>query len=108
MSTRVNYLYRDADNYKQYNTAVLKGEPAAGMAEEIMRCLHHGEWFIPRQVGLPEERFPDSPTEADHCWFEWNGLDADTEEPTIDLTIEQLIENFRASRQAWDDVRYAI
>ena len=79
LNTRINYLYRDADNYKMHNSCVVSGEITEAQAIEIMSCLDSGEYFIPRQVGLPEKRFDRLDEETDHCWFE---LDADGFEVT--------------------------
>ena len=66
MNTRINYLYRDACNYKRSNCAVVAGTLTDEEKKEIFQSLD-GEYFIPRQVGLPEVRFDDSPTVDDHC-----------------------------------------
>ena len=44
-----------------------------------------GEYFIPRQVGMPERKFDEYDTEADHCWFELSkeGFEY-TEQPVYD------------------------
>ncbi|MBP3585213.1 MAG: hypothetical protein J6J59_05960 [Peptococcaceae bacterium] len=69
LNTKIEYLYRDASNYKIYNECVVKGILTAEQREEIVDCLSEGEYFIPSQVGLPEKRFDDW-TEDDHPWFE--------------------------------------
>lgn len=103
MNTRINYLYRDASNYKVHNTAVIRGELSEEDQKTILSCLEDGEYFIPSQVGLDEERFG-SWTEDDHCWFE---LEPGFAEPTNaapgNLTCEQLVANFLAAKGNWDD-----
>lgn len=68
MNTRIDYLYRDASNYKQPNSVVVSGLFTARQVGEILGCLNDGEYFIPSQVGLPETRFGEI-TEDDHCWL---------------------------------------
>jgi len=59
LNTKIEYLYRDASNYKVYNECVVKGIVTAEQRKEIVDCLNEGEYFIPSQVGLPEKRFDD-------------------------------------------------
>lgn len=104
MNTRIDYLYRDASNYKKANSAVLIGELSEADQQVILSCLSEGEYFIPSQVGLDEERFG-SWTEDDHCWFELEpGFATPTSYPvTCGLSCDQLVENFKAAKDNWDD-----
>ena len=72
MNTKISYLYRDADNYKVYNECIVQGEISEEKNKQILDCCDMGEYFIPRQVGLPERKFDKYDTEVDHCWFELN------------------------------------
>lgn len=102
MNTRIVYLYRDASNYKVRNTAVIRGELSEADQQTILSCLEDGEYFIPSQVGLDEERFG-SKTEDDHAWFE---LEPGFAEPTnavpCDLDCARLVANFMAAKGNWD------
>lgn len=109
MNTIISFLYRDACNYKVFNTCVVKGQLSHEQARTIMDSLDMGEYFIPEQIGLPVERFG-SVTEDDHCWCE---LEADFYKPTdapatVDMFVEQLAANFAAAKGKWDDVKYAL
>ena len=92
MNTRINYLYRDADNYKMPNSCVVIGEISEVQIAEVISCLDCGEYFIPRQVGLPEKRFDRFDEEVDHCWFELSadGFEATENVSDIDMTVRQL------------------
>lgn len=68
-NTEITYLYRDADNYKVWNSCRVKGVITPEQVQQIVKCCDSGEFFIPEKVGLPEETFG-SWTEADHPWFE--------------------------------------
>ena len=108
MNTKISYLYRDADNYKQYNECIIAGTLSAKQIRVILDCCDMGEYFIPRQVGLPEQRFDTYDPQADHCWFE---LDVDsfsetTEPPTIALTATELVNRFEGCRNNWQDEAY--
>ena len=104
MNTKINYLYRDASNYKVLNSVIVQGIFTKEQIELIIDTLDGKEFFIPSQVGLPEFRFYDW-TEDDHCWFELNENDfIKTEvEPTVDITASELTEAFIAMNGKWDD-----
>lgn len=108
-NTKINYLYRDAWNYKQLNTVIINGEITKEQIETIISYLNEGEYFIPSQVGLPEKRF-DKISVSDHCWFE---LEADdfiiTEESvTIDMTVEKLVMAFKQVNHKWNDTGFPL
>lgn len=88
MNTKIEYLYRDASNYKKINQVIVSGTFDEIQKESIQNCLSEGEYFIPRQVGFPEIRF-DKLTEDDHCWFE--------------LSVEDVVNAFLAAKDNWDD-----
>lgn len=105
MNTQIEYLYRDADNYKNWNHVIVTGTLTDAQIEEIISCCDCNEYFIPSQVGLPEERFEKWDEDADHCWF---SLEADSfsQTPlpaTVDITARQLYENFLVRKGNWDD-----
>ena len=81
MNTKISYLYRDADNYKMHNKCVIAGTLTTEQARTIKDSCEMGEYFIPRQVGLPERRFDRYDPAVDHCWFE---LDEDCFSETIE------------------------
>lgn len=106
----IDYLYRDADNYKVWNTVVLNGTLTEKQIADIIGVLNDGEYFIPSQVGLPEQRF-EKLSGADHCWFElspesFNDVD---DKPTVDLTATELYENFMKIKSiGWDDTKFPL
>ena len=104
MNTTIEYLYRDASNYKKWNRVVIRGELSSEQLERIEACLD-GDYFVPRSVGLPEHRITDYRTDDDHCWFEWEVCDVAelTEElPTIDMSAEELVRRFEQVSH-WDE-----
>lgn len=108
MNTNISYLYRDADNYKMFNKCVITGTLTAKQTRTIKDCCDMGEYFIPRQVGLPERRFDRYEPAVDHCWFE---LDEDsfsemTEPPTVALAATELVSRFEECRNNWTDEAY--
>lgn len=107
---KIGYIYRDADNYKNPNRVIVKGIITEEQKKEILEsCDFDGEiyFFIPSQVGLPEERFSKI-TSADHCWFELNedSFESTYEETTIEMTAEELVENFKKMSGNWDETQF--
>lgn len=105
MNTKINYLYRDADNYKVHNVCVVEGTLTKQQIKGIIDCCNDGEYFIPRQIGLPEKRFDSYDPAVDHCWFE---IDESCFEQTaspsnIAMTAQQLMEQFAVCKNNWDD-----
>ena len=103
-NTRISYLYRDACNCKQHNEVVVPGTFTQEQIESIIASLNEGEYFIPVQVGLPEERF-ERITEDDHCWFELSrdGFEETDAEANIDMAPGEVVAKFLEAKGNWDD-----
>lgn len=103
-NTRVHYLYRDASNYKVHKSIVVSGQMTQEMIAACLSACDEGEFFIPSQVNLPEEKF-ESETEDDTPWFE---LTTDDFEPTFQrpeddrFTTEKLVKAFKAVAGHWE------
>lgn len=106
MNTKINYLYRDADNYKVRNECVIRGEMTAEQEKRIIDSLDEETYFVPTCVGMPEEKFG-SETEADHPWFEWCGTEPTERKPTLDIDAEELTTRFEKVGNGWQEVRTA-
>ena len=106
-NTRINYLYRDASNYKKYNEVIIPGTFTEEQIHTIIDCLQGGKYFIPCEVSLPEIRFEDK-TEADHPWFELNedGFEETEAKATCYISPEYLVELFLERKKAWQDEFY--
>ncbi len=104
MNTRISYLYRDASNYKVTNEVIIFGSISDYQINIIIGCLDSGEYFIPDQVGLPEERFGEF-TEDDHCWFalQKDDFEATKEKPNVHMTVNELVRKFLEAKGNWDD-----
>jgi len=109
-NTKIQYLYRDADNYKEWNEVILAGEITDEQKKVIMDACD-GEYFIPEQVGLPITRPDDNITEADHCFCELydDYIYLTDDEPTEGITIDELVEKFKdAKKNGWDAAKYGV
>lgn len=103
MNTKIKYLYRDADNYKQHNEEIIAGTITEEQIQEIIETLNDGEYFIPHLIGFTEI-FCGPITDSDHPYFELHQTDfEETEaEPTVNLTAEQLVAEFQKNKTEWE------
>jgi hypothetical protein len=105
MNTRVEYLYRDGSNYKQWGVVVFRGECDRSLVRRLFEALDREEFFIADQVRLPELFFADRPLYADdHCWHEMGEVTTTSAAPNDPLarTIEEFVaEMERASTDGW-------
>ena len=109
-NTKMNYLYRDASNYKAHNEVIVRGEITAEQIARIIATLD-GDLFIPEQVGLPIERPDSGLTVDDHCYCELCEGDFELvdEDATEDVGCEDLVQRFEeAAKEGWDDVKYGV
>lgn len=102
-NTRINYLYRDADNYKVHNECVITGEITQEQIDTIISTLEDGEYFIPHLVGLPEKKFDTYDPQADHPFFELNEncFELTDFAATLELTVAELVEAFVRQKDNW-------
>ncbi len=103
MNTRVNYQYRDANNYKRHNEEIISGTITQEQIQQIINTLNDGEYFIPHLVGFTEI-FIGPITEDDHPYFELQKEDFEETEdsPTIDMTAEKLVSEFQKNKDNWE------
>jgi hypothetical protein len=105
MNTRVEYLYRDGSNYKQWGAVVFHRSCDATLVRRLFAALDGGEFFIAHQVRLPELFFADRPLYADdHCWHELAEVTSTSAVPDdpLDRTIEEFVTEIEcASRDGW-------
>ena len=109
MNTRMEYLYRDASNYKSLNKVIVVGTITEEQKRAIHATLEEGTYFIPEQIGLDLYRGWDI-TEDDHPFCE---LDVEhdffeTDEAPNDetFTVEDLVSAFTATGGIWDAAAY--
>ena len=100
MNTLISYIYRDGNNYKQGFELIVPGKMDKDF---ILDCCDEGEYFIPGQVGLPElqGQMINFPSDADHVWHELEEIVFTDDQPTLDITAEQLQQNFEEAKDNW-------
>ncbi len=75
MLTALDYLYRDAANYKAHGTVFVTGLLSPPDIAEIFAKLDSRTYFVPEQLGVPPlqsqlHALSDGPTTADHAFHE--------------------------------------
>ncbi len=101
MNTKINYLYRDASNYKIFQCAVLPGEMTDAQQKTLWDCCATDEnYFIPSEVGLHEERF-DNWSPDDWEWFEFEGVELTDENADTELLPDELVKRFEHRKAEW-------
>lgn len=102
-NTRIEYLYRDASNYKCDQQFVVAGRFTMKDIDRIMVTLDSGEFFAPESVGMPLVRDWDY-GEDDHDWCELHETDfvlTDEEPDDPNLTVEELVQRFENMKNKW-------
>ena len=99
MNSQISYQYRDASNYKVFDTVIIRG---LFSLHDIEQYLYEKEFFIPSEIGLKDLQ-PKKLTHDDHIWHEILEICNTNEKPTADITAEEIVLNFeRAAREEWN------
>ena len=101
MNTRISYIYRDGNNYKQGIELVVPGEIDKDF---ILDCCDEGEFFIPDQVGLPElqGQMINFPNDADHVWHELEDIELTDDAADTEIAAEDIERRFEEAKGNWD------
>lgn len=122
LNTLLQLSYRDAGNFGSVLEEVLQGAISSAQVAEMSSLLNDGYQLIADQVGLPTPSFvprageSDWPCdEMDHVWTtiaQFEAADSPTpqvfatsKEPTLLMTVDELMERLRAVRSSklgWD------
>ncbi len=97
MSTQVDYMYRDASNYKQFGSFILDGRLDLRIVEPFM---WDSEFFIPERVGV-RSLVPVDKTRDDHYLHTIESIrevDASEFLMTADTFVERIK---RAAGEGW-------
>ena len=112
----MEYLYRDASNYKAFGEILLKGDLTKTNIEEIRSLLLDGEFFIAEQVNIPPLydqlwRYSNGPTSDDHVFHELSNFRQATSQDIEELpqwgTLSDLLTKLRIVNNRWDCTRSA-
>lgn len=102
-NTKISYLYRDADNYKQSGEAIFAGVMAPSHLEAILDHLDEDGGFVPAQVGMADLQ-PMMASgwndDTDHPFHEIAAIEL-TEQAADNVAIGELSRLF--SEVSWDE-----
>jgi len=107
----LEYLYRDANNFKAFGQILVSGNVSDDYVTEIKSYLDSGEFFIAEQVNVPTLysqlwEYSNGPTIADHAYHEFIELRSATDEEVATLAIwgdiTALTSAFHKVGQQWD------
>ena len=88
----MEYMYRDANNFKAFGQLLLTGKTSDTDIVEIKTYLDSGEFFVAEQVDVPTLyhqlwKYSDGPTIADHAYHEFIELRSATDKEVATLEI---------------------
>lgn len=98
----LDYMYRDAANYKACGALLLKGEAIEDDRNRVVSKLSGGEFFIAEQIGIPALyrelwKYSGGPSEDDHVWHTFNlfrpPMEEDSDFPVWG-SVSELVDRF--------------
>jgi len=107
----MEYMYRDASNFKAFGQLLLTGKISDAVADEVESYLDSGVFFVAEQVGIPTLysqlwKYSNGPTIADHAFHEFVEIRSATDEEVASLIIwgdiAILLSAFRNVKRHWD------
>lgn len=104
MNVCVEYLYRDAANYKSWGEVVFRNDcdlDVSKIEERIRAALIDGEFFVAEKVGVPVLYFESRDDELDHQWHEYSAV-TPSNDPITDIAnrdIREFVDTLNAVRK---------
>lgn len=100
----MEYLYRDAGNYKNWGAVVFSNPDAisAELAEKMAsEALIDQSYFVATEIEVPDLHFPFYSADLDHDWHEFQAF-TETDDPAddkLDRNIQELIQCIKANAE---------
>jgi hypothetical protein len=107
----MEYLYRDANNFKAFGQLLLSNNLTDRNLVDIKLFLEFGEFFVAEQVSIPTLysqlwKYSNGPTTADHAFHEFLELRIASDEDVSSLevwgSVDTLLAVFHDASQQWD------
>ncbi len=92
---KFNYLYRDGGNSKVWGSEIFSNPdslPLNEVEERIRKSLIDGEFFDPKFWKVKRLKHDDWIPELDHTWNEFDSIEMTIEEPTVDYSITEFLD----------------
>lgn len=77
MNVQFEYLYRDAGNFKKWNTVVFTNPANASvdtLTQQAREVLIDQSYFVAEKAGVPDLHFSSYDEDLDHGWHEFHGF----------------------------------
>jgi hypothetical protein len=108
--TLIEYMYRDASNYKTTKVVLLEGRLTDQQIEKILGTLEDKMFFIPGQVGLPDlqgefEHGAGWHEQDDHVWHELQSIEYRDGRPN-GPNAEDMAAAWPSDAQAWNEAEH--
>lgn len=102
MNIKLQYIYRDAANYKNYGEVIFSNAEDCSLntvQKIIYANLIDGEYFYAFEWKLPDKHFKDWDIEIDLGWHEFLAVELTNEKPTdcFNGTITDFIKEIEAT-----------
>lgn len=95
---KLNYLYRDKSNYKNYGYVIFAGEACDDLEDLksiISANLIDSTWFYADDWNLPDLHFDQWNNSDDHNFHEYESIEYTNEPPTTLITLAQFKNQLR-------------
>lgn len=96
MNIKLNYLYRDAGNYKVYDSVIFSNPDNISVSqikESLLEKFIDQEYFNPDDFKISRLSHPDYNPDFDHSWNEFESLESTNEAPTDPRNIKEFVNN---------------
>ncbi len=91
---KLNYLYRDGANYKQFGYVVFRNftgiQPACATTAFLPKLIS-SEYFVPQNWALPKLQLYAFDPEIDHEWHEFENWELTEEAPTDSRDVTEFL-----------------
>ena len=97
----INYLYRDAGNYKLYGSKVFSNSANLSLdtiRQNIENKLIDGLYFVPEKWGIDRLMFDEFDEEEDHAWHEIESIELSTKDVESISDIGKLLLNLEMEK----------
>jgi hypothetical protein len=94
LNLKLNYMYRDGANYKQFGSMIFKNENLITpriATEKVKEKLISAEFFVPQDWNLPRLQKHPYDSEIDHEWHEFESFEWTDEDMTDDREVSDFL-----------------
>jgi hypothetical protein len=99
-----NYLYRDAGNYKKYDSVIFANPDNIELSELetlIRSKLIDHEWFYVDQWKVPDLHFGTWDNELDHTFHEFESIEYTEEAANTEIALAEFMGLIKSVRNCW-------